>query len=92
MEKVHKTIIVTGIVQGVGFRYAVKHIAHSMGIKGTVCNMADGSVKIEAEGTSKQMDVFIKWCHKGPAHAQVNYVFVSDTPVKGYSHFDITLY
>lgn len=90
MRKIHKTIIISGIVQGVGFRYSCMHMANAMGIKGSVCNLPDGSVKIEAEAPEKQIELFIKWCYQGPTHARVTNVQISDGTVKNYRYFDIT--
>ena len=42
--------IVSGRVQGVGFRYWVKEEAEALGLKGWVRNLRDGSVEVEAEG------------------------------------------
>ena len=53
-------IIATGKVQGVGFRFTVQQKAISLGITGWVKNLADGSVEIEAESTSEQLNIFIQ--------------------------------
>ena len=52
MEKIRKHIIFYGYVQGVGFRWKAKHTAQRYGISGWVRNLPDGSVEMEAEGTS----------------------------------------
>ena len=43
-------IVVSGRVQGIGFRYNVQKWAQSLGLKGWVRNLVDGSVEILAEG------------------------------------------
>ncbi|MCL4363368.1 acylphosphatase [Candidatus Marsarchaeota archaeon] len=48
-------LVVHGFVQGVGYRYLVMKNAVSLGIKGSVRNMPDGSVLILAEGTEEQI-------------------------------------
>ena len=48
-------LVVHGFVQGVGYRYLVLKNAVSLGIKGSVRNMPDGSVLILAEGTEEQI-------------------------------------
>lgn len=49
-----------GNVQGVGFRYAVKHIADTYDIVGFVRNEPDGSVLIVAEGGQGSLESFVK--------------------------------
>jgi acylphosphatase len=90
IRKIHKNIRVTGRVQGVGFRFACRNMAHSLGIKGFVKNLYDGSVYIEAEGTEVQLQHFLHWCQEGPAYANVNEVFTDAGEVKGFKFFDIT--
>lgn len=89
MEKVHKTIVVSGMVQGVGFRFSTRVMARAMGIKGNVRNLMDGRVQIEAEASPKQMEVFLNWCKKGPVNARIHSIEITDNPVQNYSFFDI---
>jgi acylphosphatase/regulator of replication initiation timing len=53
-------LIVTGNVQGAGFRALVKKIARSMGIKGRVQNLDDGTVEIYCEAEESIFERFIK--------------------------------
>lgn len=46
----------TGSVQGVGFRYRAQYAAQLLGLTGWVRNNWDGSVELEAQGTSGQLD------------------------------------
>ncbi len=88
--KIHKNITVIGRVQGIGFRFACRNMANSLGIKGYVKNLYDGNVFIEAEGTELQLRHFIEWCHTGPTYANVSEIKESEGTVKGFKHFDIT--
>ncbi|HEY0274089.1 MAG TPA: acylphosphatase [Chitinophaga sp.] len=90
MERIHKEIIVRGLVQGVGFRVHTCREAIKLGITGTVKNQADGSVAIVAEGAPASMEAFLIWCRSGPAMASVEQMTTSDGPVKGYDDFTIT--
>lgn len=56
--KMKATYIVHGFVQGVGYRWFVKRIADSLGIKGTVRNEDDGSVSIIAYAQKKALSEF----------------------------------
>lgn len=87
--KSHKNITISGRVQGVGFRYATKSIANSLGIKGFVRNLPNESVYIEAEGTQVQLKLFIEWCHRGPSHARVKNVQIDEGKLENYKYFDI---
>lgn len=59
MEKrIH--LIVFGVVQGVGFRFAVRNLADSIGVNGYVRNLHDGSVEVVAEGREEVLKRMIK--------------------------------
>lgn len=51
-----KRFVVTGLVQGVGFRWATARLARSLGLDGTVGNRPDGAVEIEAAGSPEALD------------------------------------
>ena len=52
-------IVVSGRVQGVGFRYSVLQIAREFDVVGFVSNLVDGRVQLEAEGTKADLDAFV---------------------------------
>ena len=64
-------LVIEGRVQGVGYRYSAKMKAESLGIRGSVQNLGDGSVFVTAQGKKEAMDNFIRWCYKGPPGAIV---------------------
>ena len=55
----HETVFFTGRVQGVGFRYAALQAAMEFEVSGTVCNLADGRVQLEAEGRAAEVAAFV---------------------------------
>ena len=69
LTRVH--VIVTGRVQGVGYRAFVLRIAKGFSLKGYVKNMPDGTVQIEAEGTQEILDKFVITCKIGPGWAHI---------------------
>ncbi len=71
MQK-HCIITLSGLVQGVGFRYYAQEKAHSLGLVGLVRNELDGIVRIEAEGEESRIKELIAWCESGPGHAEVH--------------------
>ncbi len=85
----HIDIIITGKVQGVGFRQVTKMVADQMGVRGMIRNENDGTVYIEAEGDDVLLEVFLEWCHDGPDRAVVENVKVSPAEVKNYRNFEI---
>ena len=69
-------IVVSGIVQGVYYRYSTKDRADALGLGGTVRNLPDGSVEVVAEGEEAQIEALIGWCRRGPLGARVERVDV----------------
>ena len=59
-------LVIEGKVQGVGYRYSTKIKAESLGIRGSVLNLRDGSVFMTAQGEKEAMENFVRWCYKGP--------------------------
>jgi len=88
MEK-HICIKVTGMVQGVGFRYHTQKMANELSIKGFVKNEYDGSVYIEASGETERIDQFVNWCYKGSEWSHVENVEISENKVKHFGSFAV---
>ena len=82
-------ILVTGYVQGVGFRWSAVREASRRDISGFVKNMPDGSVYIEAEGTREQLADFAAWCRMGPGVGYVDSAKITEHPPAGYREFRI---
>ena len=66
--------LVTGRVQGVGFRYFVYHTARKIGVVGYVKNLPDGRVECGARGTPEQLAQLLTALRKGPSMSQVDQV------------------
>jgi acylphosphatase len=64
-------VVVTGRVQGVGFRYATVQRARSLGLGGWVRNRLDGSVEAVFEGPPERVRSMVDWCRRGPRGARV---------------------
>lgn len=81
-------LTIHGRVQGVGFRYFVKQQADKYCISGFVRNLPDGSVSVEAEGESEQLNHFIQICKQGPSHAWIEKVEVQYCPLQDFMGFE----
>ena len=86
---VRKRAIVSGVVQGVGFRWSARTEAKRLGVTGFARNLADATVEVEAEGPPAAVAAFIGWLHKGPPGARVGAVDLSDVSPRGSSSFDV---
>ena len=72
---------VTGIVQGVGFRWFVRERARRLGLAGWVRNLPDGSVEVVASGDPHQLDLLRGELRRGPTGARVDGIQeVADEP------------
>ena len=70
-------LFITGIVQGVGYRYHCRRHAQGLGLVGWVRNLDDGRVEAVLQGTREQVESMIKWCYRGPSEAQVSDIAVT---------------
>ncbi|MCI0338908.1 MAG: acylphosphatase [Acidobacteria bacterium] len=80
---VARRFLITGMVQGVGYRFFVLRAAARHQVLGTVRNMPDGSVEVIAEGEREAMDEFKIDLATGPSMAIVTDIDEIDLPVTG---------
>ena len=71
-----KHLLISGRVQGVGYRDAMTREAARLGVSGWVRNLRDGRVEALVDGPASE--VLIAWARRGPAAAEVTEVCVSD--------------
>jgi acylphosphatase len=64
-------VVVSGLVQGVGFRYFAYNKAKNLTLTGYVRNLYSGGVEIEAEGDRSLIEEFLKQVKVGPRAAHV---------------------
>ena len=64
-------VVISGLVQGVGFRYSVISAAQELGLSGFVENRPDGTVYVEAEGAPAMLDRLEAYLRRGPRMARV---------------------
>ncbi len=63
--------VVTGRVQGVGFRWFVLREAQRLGLRGYAANLVDGSVEVVASGKTEALDRLEAALSHGPSAARV---------------------
>ena len=84
-----KHVLVTGIVQGVGFRPFVYHVAAELGLSGWVFNDA-GGVQIEIEGPDSVIAEFVRRLQSdAPPLSRIDEMIQSSCPVQGTDGFEI---
>lgn len=64
-------LMISGRVQGVGFRHYCVQVARQYGLCGWVRNVDDGCVEVMAEGEEANLEPFVRWCRRGPPAAFV---------------------
>jgi acylphosphatase len=75
--------LISGRVQGVGFRFFVREAALRDGIHGWVRNVPDGGVEVLAEGEASAMERFERQLRMGPRGSRVDEVRVSASAALG---------
>lgn len=75
-DEVRATLRISGVVQGVGYRYFVRRTAEALGISGYVRNRFDGRVEVVAEGEKSAVSTLIDDLGAGPRYASVERVDV----------------
>ena len=72
-----RRFLVSGRVQGVGFRWFVSHLAADLGLRGVVRNLRDGRVEVVAAGTDSALAQLAEALADGPPAARVDAVETS---------------
>ncbi len=67
-------LVVSGRVQGVGFRFSAYDEAKDLALAGWVRNLAGGEVEIIAEGSRENLQMLAAWAQLGPPSAHVTAV------------------
>jgi acylphosphatase len=81
------TALVTGRVQGVGYRRYAQVRAENLGLSGYVSNLEDGRVEVIAEGDRAELEHLLHFLKKGSTHAQVSSIETSWAEATGLEGF-----
>ena len=83
-------MLISGVVQGIGYRYFVYRSARQLDLVGWVRNLPDGRVQAVAEGERGVLEIFIKELKTGPRFASVHKIDLKwAEPTGQYTTFDI---
>lgn len=89
MTKKSTKFIVSGMVQGVGFRYHTCHEGIKRGLTGYAKNLDNGDVEVVACGDEAQLASFHEWIRQGPRSAHVSRLVSEEVEFKAYKGFEI---
>lgn len=82
-------VLVSGLVQGVGFRYHCQRAAQRLALRGWVRNLADGDVECWLEGEPSALVEMCQWLEQGPPIARVEQTRVTQQKPLGFCEFTI---
>lgn len=88
-DRVARRALVSGRVQGVGFRWQCRETAESRQVAGWVRNLPDGRVEAWIEGDSSAVDGMLQWLRRGPRSARVERVEVFEESERGIRGFEL---
>ena len=86
---VRNHVFVSGMVQGVFFRYEARERARARGLSGWVRNLQDGRVEAVFEGPEPDVEAMVEWCRQGPRGASVTDVEAIQEDPEGLQGFDV---
>ena len=87
--RIARSYVISGRVQGVGFRWFTEAAAVREGLEGWVSNRPDGCVEVAVEGEAEAVERFERHVRRGPSGARVDDVQVNDMAPGAYSGFVI---
>jgi acylphosphatase len=85
---IRRRLLISGDVQGVGFRWSCERMAQKEGLAGWCRNLDDGRVEACFEGEDSAVERAVDWCWHGPSSADVTDIEVISEPPQGEARFD----
>lgn len=82
MTRQGRLFYISGIVQGVGFRYFARRVAARLDLTGYAKNLRDGRVEVYAVGTPEQLNALAKELRRGPTAAEVSGVIEEEAGIE----------
>jgi acylphosphatase len=81
-KKTARKFVISGRVQGVGYRFFAERWAGQLGIAGSAKNLWDGTVEVYAIGDAKSLEEFKNRLYQGPSMSRVTAIRESEEPVE----------
>jgi acylphosphatase len=88
-RKTARRFVISGRVQGVGFRAFTQQAARALGVTGWAMNLDNGDVEVQANGTPRHLDDFESRLRQGPRWSEVRSVTIVEVEVSDASGFHI---
>ena len=88
-DRTGRLFLISGKVQGVGYRAFAAEAARRLGVAGWTRNLADGRVAVEASGTAQQLEELEALLRRGPRYSDVRGVEVGEVVVSELQWFII---
>jgi acylphosphatase len=88
-QQTARRFVVSGRVQGVGYRAFAQYAARGAGVTGWARNLDDGNVEVHANGTRSHLDDFEARLRQGPRWGEVRSVAVTEAAVSDTVGFHI---
>lgn len=84
-----RRLLISGRVQGVGYRDWAARRARELGLSGWVRNLRDGRVEAVASGDEAAVAAFVEACREGPMLAQVDGIDAADAQTESTAGFEV---
>jgi acylphosphatase len=81
--------VISGRVQGVGFRASTRRKARQLNLTGWVKNLENGDVEAVIEGPEREVDEMLDWLETGPSMAHVEIIEVEEEEPEMLDRFEI---
>jgi acylphosphatase len=82
-------VLVSGDVQGVGFRQYIRYKARKLAVRGWIKNLSDGSVEAVFTGNRRSVEKMIEFSKKGPILADVKSIDINEVDDQEFDSFEI---
>ncbi len=80
-ETIARRVLISGRVQGVGYRYNLAELARALNISGWCRNLSTGQVEAWVQGSRHTVEQLLDWMQQGPPSAMVEHVAIEDQAV-----------